>query len=155
MLVALVAAAKDVHPFEFVLVAHGRLSGSSKMNNGLRGLHGFRKNQRSPRNPLFQSKQFWREDASGKFPLAFYATNVYYSNCSLLFVICFFPGAVAQFGRALEWHSRGRRFDPGQLHMKKGNVILTCPFLFMQRKGNRNKKAGVFSCLKVNTIFQH
>ena len=25
-------------------------------------------------------------------------------------------GAVAQFGRALEWHSRGRGFDPHQLH---------------------------------------
>ena len=28
-------------------------------------------------------------------------------------------GAVAQFGRALEWHSRGRQFDPGQLHHSK------------------------------------
>jgi hypothetical protein len=25
-------------------------------------------------------------------------------------------GGLAQFGRALEWHSRGRRFDPDILH---------------------------------------
>src|SRR6266536_3287624 len=28
-------------------------------------------------------------------------------------------GAVAQFGRAPEWHSGGRRFDPGQLHQRR------------------------------------
>ena len=36
-----------------------------------------------------------------------------------------FPrGAVAQFGRAREWHSRGRRFDPGQLHQYRRRRLL-------------------------------
>ncbi len=33
-------------------------------------------------------------------------------------------GDIAQFGRALEWHSRGQRFDPAYLHERLLLLIL-------------------------------
>ena len=33
-------------------------------------------------------------------------------------------------GRALEWHSRGQRFDPAYLHQTNGQLVLSVCFLF-------------------------
>ena len=32
-------------------------------------------------------------------------------------------------GRALEWHSRGQRFDPAYLHQKTPQLVLRCFFI--------------------------
>ena len=42
-------------------------------------------------------------------------------------------GCVSEwFGRALEWHSRGKGFDPPHLHQKKASAISGC-FCFLFR----------------------
>ena len=41
----------------------------------------------------------------------------------------------AWFGRALAWHARGHRFDPGNLHQKEKHYTETCGAFFV--KANR------------------
>ena len=47
-----------------------------------------------------------------------------------------FWGCVSRwFGRALAWHARGHRFDPGNLHQKEKHYTETCGAFFV--KANR------------------
>ncbi|MDY4157310.1 MAG: hypothetical protein SOX96_03580, partial [Faecalibacterium sp.] len=48
-----------------------------------------------------------------------------------------FWGCVSRwFGRALAWHARGHRFDPGILHQKEKHRTETCGvFLLLPNKG--------------------
>ena len=46
-------------------------------------------------------------------------------------------GAVAQFGRAPEWHSGGRRFDPVQLHQSLTTIRVSSPHCPAKRRPDR------------------
>ena len=48
------------------------------------------------------------------------------------------PGAVAQFGRALEWHSRGQEFDPPRLHPRPrgSNSAVECDLAKVEVAGS-------------------
>ena len=47
------------------------------------------------------------------------------------------PWGYSSVGRALEWHSRGRRFDPDYLHHEK-RTAYSCPFFVVSDSAGRD-----------------
>ena len=63
-------------------------------------------------------------------------------------------GPVAQFGSALPWHGRGRRFDPDQVHQLNQTLRKTFPFqLGSNLAANFQRPAKTASCFVLPATF--
>ena len=62
-------------------------------------------------------------------------------------IIAFVAWGYSSAGRALEWHSRGQRFDPAYLHQKQQTVRPTPCGLVISKSGYipSPKEAGEFT----------